>query len=198
MEFPRLNGYLRGMSFEVEVKYRAVDHERLARLLKELGAGPESDDEQTDVYLGHPARDFAQSREALRIRRVGERNRITYKGPRQAGPTKTREEIELGFGDGSTAFQDLAKLFDHLGFHPVATVVKRRRAFRLIRDGIEIDVSLDHVDGLGDFAEVEAIAPDAAEIPAAQGVVLGLAHALGLTEIEPRSYLHMVLEQGSL
>jgi adenylate cyclase class 2 len=183
------------MSFEIEVKYRSVDHARLVQLLEEMGAEPKSDDEQEDSYLNHPARDFAQSHEAFRIRRVGSRNRITYKGPRQPGPTKTREEIEIGFSDGPHAFQELAKLFGYLGFRRVATVTKRRRSFRLIHDGIEIEIGLDHVERLGDFAEVEAIAPGDAEVPAAQGAILDLAARLGLSEVEPRSYLRMVLER---
>jgi len=186
------------MSFEIEVKYHSVDHSRLVSLLSQLGAEPTSDDEQEDSYLNHPARDFAQSHEAFRIRRIGSQNRITYKGPRRPGPTKTREEIEIGFTDGPDAFQDLSNLFVNLGFRHVATVTKRRRSFHVIHEGIEIEVGLDHVEDLGDFAEVEAIAPDDAEIPAAQGAILGLARLLGLTEVEPRSYLRMVLERESL
>jgi adenylate cyclase class 2 len=185
------------MSFEIEVKYRSVDHARLVPLLNQLGAELKSDDEQEDSYLNHPARDFAQSHEAFRIRRIGVQNRITYKGPRRPGPTKTREEIEIGFTEGPNVFQELSNLFGHLGFRHVATVTKRRRSFHLIHEGIEIEVGLDHVEGLGDFAEVEAIAPGDAEIPAAQRAILGLARVLGLDEVEPRSYLRMVLERES-
>jgi len=185
------------MSFEIEVKYRSVDHFRLRQLLAELAARPSSDDEQEDFYLNHPSRDFAQTNEAFRIRRIGTENRITYKGPRRPGPTKTREEIELGFTEGLEAYQDLTKLFGHLGFRHVATVKKRRSSFEFTQDGIEIVVGLDRVDGLGDFAEVEAIASNDAEIPAAQLAILSLARVLGLTEIEPRSYLRMVLESSS-
>ncbi|MBV8267850.1 MAG: hypothetical protein JO252_16105, partial [Planctomycetaceae bacterium] len=42
---------------------------------------------------------------------------------------------------------------------------------------------------------VEAIAEDEADLPAAQGAVLDLADVLGLTDVEPRSYLRMALEQ---
>lgn len=183
------------MSFEIEIKYRSADHARLVPLLNQLGAAPTSDEEQEDSYLNHPARDFAQSHEAFRIRRIGTQNRITYKGPRRPGPTKTREEIEIGFTDGPDAFQELSNLFGHLGFRHVATVTKRRRSFHLIHEGVEIEVGLDHVEGLGDFAEVEAIAAGDADIPAAQGAVVGLARILGLDEVEPRSYLRMVLER---
>src|SRR5438128_1411424 len=114
------------MSFEVEVKYRSVDHAQLRRRLLERGATPKPQVVQEDVYLSHPSRDFAATHEALRLRRIGTENRITYKGPRREGPTKTREEIEIPFAEGEDAFRQLARLFEALGFRPVATIRKTR------------------------------------------------------------------------
>src|SRR3954449_1270660 len=87
----------RAMSFEVEIKFRTDGHDDMARRLAEMGGKPAAVSDQEDVYLSHPARDFAQTGEALRLRSEGSSNRITYKGPRQGGPTKTREEIEIAF-----------------------------------------------------------------------------------------------------
>jgi adenylate cyclase, class 2 len=182
------------MSFEVEVKFRSVDHDRLRRLLIERGAREVPAVEQEDIYLRHPARDFAQTNEALRLRRIGGDNRVTYKGPKFPGPTKTREEIEILVEPGEAPFRDLARLFENLGFRPVATVRKRRTTFHLSRPPHEIEVSLDRADGLGDFAEIEAIARDEAGLPSAQAAVLALAAQLGLDQVEPRSYLRMILE----
>ena len=182
------------MSYEVEVKYRSVDHDRLRRLLIEQGAREDPPLEQEDIYLSHPARDFAQTNEALRLRRIGEENRITYKGPKFPGPTKTRKEIEIPFEPGAARSDELAQLFEELGFRPVAAVRKRRVTFHFSRSSLEIEVSLDRAEGLGDFAEIEAIARDEAALPAAQSAVLALADQLGLEEVEPRSYLRMILE----
>ena len=182
------------MSYEVEVKYRSVDHDQLRRRLIEAGAREAAPVDQEDLYLSHPSRDFAQTNEALRLRRIGGDNRITYKGPRFPGPTKTREEIELPFEEGEDAFRRLSRLFENLGFRPVASVRKRRTTFHLPRPPHEIEVSLDRAEGLGDFAEIEAIAPAQADLPAAQSAVLELAARLGLDQVEPRSYLRMILE----
>src|SRR3954463_7377354 len=103
------------MSFEVEVKYRAVDHDDLVRRLLQMGATSSGAMDQEDTYLSHPARDFAQTNEAFRIRRLGDENRITYKGPRRSGPTKTREEIEIPFAPGDESSASLLHLFDNLG-----------------------------------------------------------------------------------
>ena len=182
------------MGYEVEVKYRLVDHGELERRLTELGADREPEISQEDIYLSHPSRDFAASNEALRIRRIGAENRITYKGPRLTGPTKTREEIEIAVASGDVAFNQLLRLFENLGFRPVATIRKSRTPFHLNRQGRAVEIVLDRAAGLGNFAEIETLAETESELPAAQAAVLALADELGLTEVEPRSYLRMSLE----
>ena len=182
------------MSFEVEVKYRSVDHLLLVNRLREQGAVVGEVVDHEDVYLNHPARDFAQTNEAFRIRRIGDENRITYKGPRRSGPTKTREEIEIPFAPGPDQFQQLVRLLENLGFRPVATVRKRRQTFHLKFQEHELEILLDTAEGLGPFAEIEALASSEADLPAAQQAVLALSGLLGLTAVEPRSYLKMILE----
>src|SRR5436305_7495791 len=156
------------MNFEVEVKYRSVDHDQLRRRLIERGAAPEPEVAQEDVYLSHPSRDFAVTNEALRLRRIGAENRITYKGPRHEGPTKTREEIEIPAAEGEDAFRQLARLFENLGFQPVATIRKTRTPFHVADPLHSIEVALDHAEGLGDFAEIETVAAGESDLPAAQ------------------------------
>src|SRR5262245_18809924 len=114
------------MSYEVEVKYRLADRDGLERRLLERGAVRQPTIVQEDTYLSHPSRDFAFTNEALRLRRVNDENRITYKGPRRSGPTKTREEIEIPVARGEDGWQQLLRLFARLGFHPVATIRKAR------------------------------------------------------------------------
>jgi adenylate cyclase class 2 len=186
------------MGFEVEIKFRDADHDSIARRLAGLGAPAGEAVAQEDVYLAHPGRDFAATGEAFRLRRDGAANRLTYKGPRHAGPTKTREEVEVAFAEGPGAWASMERLFEALGFRAVAAVRKVRRAFHLERDGRAMEVVLDRVEGLGDFAEVEALAgDDPADLAAAQAAVLGLARELGLGQerVEPRSYLRMILER---
>jgi adenylate cyclase, class 2 len=182
------------MSFEVELKFHAGDHDRLRARLAALGASPASTYSQEDVYLNHPARDFAQTNEAFRLRRTGQDNSVTYKGPRRGGPTKTREEIEIPFAAGSDAAVQLSSLFELLGFQRVAAVRKSRTGYELTEQGHKMQIALDEVEGLGRFAEIETIAAKEGDVPAAQQAVLALAERLGLTEVEPRSYLRMILE----
>jgi adenylate cyclase class 2 len=183
-------------SFEVEIKYRVRGHELVRGFLERMGAEGGGVRELEDVYLAHPARDFAVTGEALRVRRSGDKNWVTYKGVKLAGPTKTREEIEIGFEPGPGRFEEMIGLYLRLGFGEVARIKKRREPFRVAVDGRPVEVVLDEVEGLGRFVEVEALARGAGELPAAQGAVIALGEELGLTEVEPRSYLRMVLEAG--
>lgn len=186
------------MGFEVEMKFRGVDHAALAARLASLGAEASPPVDQVDCYLAHPARDFAVTNEALRLRRDGGTNRITYKGPKLGGPTKTREEVEITFEDGEGPYDGMTRLFEALGFRPVATIRKTRTEYALQVDGRYVHVGLDRAEGLGDFAEVEALAESAADLPEAQAVVQRLAAGLGLEAVEPRSYLRMHLEAARL
>jgi adenylate cyclase class 2 len=184
------------MSYEVEIKYRSVDHDQLADQLNRMGATAAGAVDHEDLYYNHPARDFAQTNEAFRLRRVGAANRLTYKGPRHSGPTKTRKEMEIAFADGPDAFRRMAGLFETLGFRPVGTIRKRRESFHLTFQEHAMEIALDVADGLGCFAEIETIAASQADLSAAQQAVLALASTLGLSKVEPRSYLRMVLERA--
>jgi adenylate cyclase, class 2 len=182
------------MGYEIEIKYRLPNFDELEQRLADRGLRCESVSNQEDWYLNHPSRDFAATHEALRLRRIGQENRITYKGPRHAGPTKTREELEIAFTPGEPAFLDFKRLLENLGFQTVATVRKSRKSYHWTFKEIELEIVLDHAENLGHFAEIEALADSESTLPAAQSAVLAAAADLGLTEVEPRSYLRMHLE----
>ena len=182
------------MSFEIEQKFRTSDHLAMADRLDARNAMRGETVEHEDLYLNHPARDFAQTGEAFRIRRVGKYNAITYKGPRFEGPTKTREELEIPFAEGAANLAKLKALFEALGFRPVATIRKVRTPYHLDVNGRGVEVVLDVAEGLGTFVEVETIADSEADFAEARKTVIDLAEALGLKDLEPRSYLRMLLE----
>jgi adenylate cyclase class 2 len=88
----------------------------------------------------------------------------------------------------------LALAFERLGFRAVAVVRKRRSEYHLEHEGRSMTVALDQAEGLGAFAEVETLVETNSDLAEAQRAVLELAEQLGLVEVEPRSYLRMVLE----
>jgi adenylate cyclase class 2 len=142
--------------YEVELKVEA-EHGPVRRALDEADATPVDHVRQIDTYYDAPHREFAETDEALRLRREteldeeGERlateTKMTYKGPLVEAESKTREEHETGVDDDEAA----AGILDGLGFEPAATVEKERERFALD----DYTVTLDSVDGLGSFVEVE-------------------------------------------
>ncbi len=183
------------MAYEVELKFPLADVARVQRELQELGAEFHKTQEQVDTYFAHPQRDFATTDEALRVRRQGDDVCITYKGPRDPGPVKSRREIELPVGAGEAqSATELADLLTLLGFRAVRDVAKNRDFYHLRWQDRDLEICLDRVQNLGEFLEIETLA-DAADRDQAAAVVLSLAKHLELGEAEPASYLHLLLNQ---
>jgi adenylate cyclase class 2 len=180
--------------FEVELKFRVTNPDDLRRRFDELGTTWSEPVQQCDRYFAHPARDFRQTDEALRIRTVGDRHWITYKGPVIDTLTKTRHEIEAPLGDGSASLAQMIAVLVALGFRPVREVPKTRRDGQLAWQGRPIACTWDDVPPVGTFVELEIVTNDAGRA-AARGGLLSLADHLNLTESERRSYLQLLLEQ---
>jgi adenylate cyclase class 2 len=178
---------------EIEQKFRHADFAALERRLAEQAARVGGEVVEVDQYFNAPDRDFARTGEAFRLRRVGAENYLTYKGPRAAHAVKTRTELEIPLLPGDEAAANHTQLLRHLGYRHVAAVRKRRRTFQLDRAGFTFTVCLDEVDHLGRFAEVEVLA-EPAQLEAARAALLELARDLGLSEVEPRAYLTMLLQ----
>lgn len=177
---------------EVEQKYRVTDAAALRSRLAALGVvfGPPV--RQVDRYFNHPSRDFAVSDEALRIRSVGDKNVLTYKGPKLNREVKTRRELEPALADGAATAEQFAEVLVALSFRPSAEVVKQRATSTLERNGVPYEICWDEVDRLGAFLEIELVVEEA-EAATAREKILALEKELGLTQVERRSYLGMVL-----
>jgi adenylate cyclase, class 2 len=181
------------MPIEVEQKFHVADLASLEGRLTGLGLEKHEAITQVDCYFAHPARDFADTDEALRLRQVGDLNYITYKGPKLDATTKTRRELEIPLAPGSTMASSAVSLLEALGFTKVAEVRKRRIHSTLRWQNRLLSVSLDRIDELGDFVELE-IVTNQDDVAAARECLASLANQLGLTDNERRSYLELLLE----
>ena len=178
---------------EAERKFRVHDPDETRMRLKELGAVYIRCEKHRDTYLRHPSRDFRKTDEALRIREVDGQPFITYKGPRLAGPIKIRPEIELPMVMGT--LEDWLKIWGILGFVVALTVPKTREVYTMEHCHRNVTITLDHVESLGYFAEIERILNDPCDIEQAQNDIQAVGQRLGLSQVESRSYLGMLLER---
>jgi len=175
---------------EIELKVRVdslgpVKEKLIARKARACGRVHEH-----DVYYNAPHRDFEKTDEALRVRytdRHGSPAVVTYKGPKMPRlELKAREELNTEIESGEVFEQVLKRL----GFVRVSEVDKVRENYRMG----EITVSLDTVDRLGTFVEIEL----AGEIDKKDAMeqIKGIAQELGV-EGEPilTSYLELLLSK---
>jgi len=180
------------MHFEVEQKFEVSDLAASRRRLDGLGVSWADSVFQVDRYYAHPVCDFRKTDEALRIRSVGERNCVTYKGPKIDATTKTRREIELPLSDGRYAASQFAELLESLGFQPVLAVSKGRQPGQIDWEGRVVHVALDTVEGLGVFVELEVNCEED-HVADARQTIASLAHKLELTRNQRMSYLELLL-----
>ncbi len=180
---------------EIEMKFPVTDFASVLAHLSDWKAdGPEIL-EEADHYFNAPDRDFARTDEALRLRRVGSANFLTYKGPKIDLRTKTRTEIEVPLSEGDDATKKAIDLFLSLGYRPVAVVKKKRTVYRARRQGFPLEICLDEVEGLGKFVELEILAAEE-RLDAGRDALFESARRLGLAKTERRSYLEMLLARG--
>ncbi len=183
--------------YEVEIKVPA-DIDAVRDRLRDADAERTGMRRQRDVYYDAPHRNFAETDEALRIRHETDpgseadpdpaaETRLTYKGPLIDDDSKTRTEHETGVGDSDAA----EGILSGLGFEPAATVEKRRERWTF--DGFT--VTLDVVDGVGEFVEIERAIDDPDRIDATREAAATALEALGLdpTEQVRTSYLGLLL-----
>ena len=138
---------------EIEVKVKIPKEKTdIEKKLLELGAEFVGIEKHVDIYYNSPQRDFSKTDEALRIRNAKSEHKnveniITYKGPKIDSESKTRKEIEIKIDDENSADEILKAL----GFRASGRVDKTRKNYKLK----EIYVSLDDVEWLGKFMELE-------------------------------------------
>jgi adenylate cyclase class 2 len=174
---------------EVEVKAKINDFESIKRKLKKINALKIRKEYQKDVYFNSPIKDFTKTDEALRIRKISIKNEIntfiTYKGPKIDSASKTREEIEIGIDEANK----ISKLFENLGFKKGNVVIKNREFYQLE----EYIVSLDDVEGLGPYMEIEVILKDGNDFQPALDGIFDIFKKLGIENgFERKSYLELL------
>ncbi|MBE6491595.1 MAG: class IV adenylate cyclase [Methanobrevibacter sp.] len=170
---------------EVEVKAKIDSFEEMEKRLENLGALKSKKEFQEDIYFASPIVDFAQTDEALRIRTTNNNIFITYKGPKLNKDAKTRKEVEMSIESASKA----KDIFEEIGFKEVRTVRKNRQYYTYEN----FEISLDDVEGLNPYMEIEISLEDGNAYDNAQKSIFELFEKLGITEgFERTSYLELL------
>ena len=185
--------------FEVEVKVAIEDINEMRQRLIDSGAKVLNSEVQIDMYYDHPCRTFVKTDEAVRIRTrspLDEQglatsfapNELTYKGPKLDETTKTRVEYSVGIDDTD----QLNSILESLSFKPIAKVTKKRTFF----EHRNITISIDDVEDVGIFLELESIAHEKDEMDSAKRVIFEILEELGIDAEQTirDSYLEMYMD----
>jgi adenylate cyclase class 2 len=172
------------MHIEIEAKLKVDSFKGIEKRLKALDAEFLRGRLHTDAYFDDGKLTLRKSDIALRIRHqlIGRREQvvITFKGPKQKGRFKRRQEIQFEVSDAR-----LAEMFlGAIGYKKTLVFQKKRRAWHY-RD---CEIALDELPFLGRFVEIEG--PNEKKIAAVQ-------KKLGLGDLPhiPASYAVLMQKQ---
>ncbi|MCF7954885.1 MAG: class IV adenylate cyclase [Phycisphaerae bacterium] len=139
------------MDHEIECKVKVDSHADVIARLGEIGAEFVGSFLLRDAYFDFAGDELKTADRGLRIRRQigdeGEKVIVTYKGPREDNPFKSRQEIETTVGE----FDFMSQILLALGMKK-NIVIEKKRDIWLYGD---CEVCLDELPLLGTFVEVE-------------------------------------------
>ena len=143
-------------NIEIEIQVKIENSELLLEFLKK-NADFKSEKHQVDTYFSPIHRNFLDKRpinEWLRLRSSNGKYYITYKDWHTDDEGKSHHCDE--YESEVEHIDQLEKIFKVLNFKPVTTVDKLRKIW-IYKD---YEVSIDTVQGVGDFVEIEYIGSD--------------------------------------
>ncbi len=158
-----------GQGVESEVKLRVPDAENARKAVLRVGAAlTQARHFEDNVFLDDEQGSVLAHGNLLRIRRVGDKGTLTFKGRRRVVEgIKTRDEIEIPVADPGA----VERLFALLGYRPIFRYQKYREVYRFRRVEIVVDET-----PIGTFLEIE-------------GEVKGIHAAAAALGYKPQDYI---------
>ena len=134
---------------EIEVKILEIDAPKIERKLLKLGAEKTFSGKIEATLLDHPELKLRENDKVLRVRTVGDKVELCFKGKKEGKQFKIREEIEV---ETSDVF-DTLQILKSLGFVATFTNKKERVSYKLGNAKIEFDT----IEGIPTFLEIEGV-----------------------------------------
>ncbi|MDX1303551.1 class IV adenylate cyclase [Photobacterium sp.] len=172
--------------FEVELKYRLNSRERFLFKLHQMS--PEvmlENNIEHDCYFDSPKHLLSNESKSICIREMQPSGIMLWI---VKGPEKARCEA-VNITDAVKA----KSMLRTMGFEPVLEMRKKRSIYFLGN----YHVTVDHLENIGDFAELAIMTDDASMLEEYKQQLLALAQNLGLTDnqLEQKSYRELYMMQ---
>ena len=105
---------------------------------------------EINLYFDDQQGSLKKKGEVLRLRRWGDENSLTFKGPKTKSKFKKRLELEVEVDN----FQKAEKILENLAFRECMRYEKRREKFKFVLDNNKLEVCFDEMP-YGNFVEIE-------------------------------------------
>jgi adenylate cyclase, class 2 len=182
---------------EIELKFQLLNPDTVVEFLSS-NAEFKYESFQHDVYYDAPHRDFLENEdnisEWLRIRIEKDKAQINYKDWQPHDKSVKTHCIE--YETNVDSYESLSHIFDALNFKKLVEVKKTRRAWMYM----DTEVSIDSVEDLGNYLEIEYKGDTLADIAEVRHYLHEVAHKLGVKtkELDLKGYPFGLLEKKGL
>lgn len=134
---------------ETEVKIRIGEPGEIIKRIRDAGFSPSVERLfEANTLYDKPNKELKNAGMLLRLREVGGKNVITWKGQGNAGRHKARPEIETTLGSA----EKLGQILEKIGFERSFRYEKFRTEFR--KEGVDGVITVDETP-IGNFLELE-------------------------------------------
>jgi len=133
---------------EIEIKILDINVEEIRTKLLSLGAEKTFEGDIHAVFFDSPRNKLKNQGNTLRVRKIGEKTELCFKGKKEEGPFKIRPEIEVITNN----FSNTLKILEHSGFIKSKGRRKIRESYQLNNVKFDIDFNV----GIPAYLEIEA------------------------------------------
>lgn len=133
---------------EIELKILEIDPEEIKRKLNKLGAEKIQDVDIHALHFDYPDGHIKKNDQLLRVRQIGGKVELCFKGSSQSEQFRNAEEIEVI----TTDFEKTITILERVGLNKIFEMKRRRESYRIGKTRFEID----YYPNLPPFVEIEA------------------------------------------
>jgi adenylate cyclase, class 2 len=136
---------------EIEIKILEINKKEMELKLISLGAEKIIDDIVETYYLDKNS-ELTKKKNVLRLRKIGDKNFITFKSKIEDKNYSKREEHEIEINN----FENALKLLNGLGFEIIEKIKKHRTSYKINNTKFEIDEHLEDNSFIPCLMEIES------------------------------------------
>lgn len=120
---------------EIEIKIIEIDRKKVEGVLATLGASKTFDGNVESWFLDFPDDRITRAKNLLRLRRFGDKTKLTFKRFEESESAKVRHEYEVLISD----FETMCRILESLGLNSTLRMEKHRTSY-VLRDGVNVDI----------------------------------------------------------